>query len=151
MTPADYARMARQEAERQMQATSRAIRRSAEQGAREARQRTRDVGAVDTHEFMDGWKAEQRAEGFAVTNTAPHAPWADDGRPPGNPPPVVALVRWAERRLRVGGPQAWAVATQIAKNIAARGIRGAKVLEWVARRLEVDILPRELDKELDRS
>jgi hypothetical protein len=147
----DYVRLARREAERQLQAAQRAVKRAADEGARAARARTRDVGAVDTHEFMDGWKAERRAEGYAVTNPSPHAPWADDGRPPGSPPPVVALVRWAERKLRIGGPQAWAVATQIAKQIAERGVKGAKVLEWVARRLELDILPRELDKELDRS
>lgn len=106
---------------------------------------------MDSHQFEQGWKPEVRADGgYAIVNTAPHAPWADDGRPPGSPPPIAALVRWVERRFRVGGPEAWAIARSIAEKIAQRGTKGAKVLEWVARRLEVVIIPQEIEKELNR-
>jgi hypothetical protein len=50
----------------------------------------------------------------------------------------------------VGGPEAWAIARSIADKIAQRGTKGAKVLEWVARRLETVIIPQEIEKELDR-
>lgn len=151
MSPSDYVRYARQQAEEQLKRTSQALGRSAARGAREARQRTADVGAVDSHQFEQGWKPEVRADGgYAIVNTAPHAPWADDGRPPGSPPPIAALVRWVERRFRVGGPEAWAIARSIAEKIAQRGTKGAKVLEWVARRLEVVIIPQEIEKELNR-
>ena len=151
MNPSEYVRFARQQAEQQLQRANKALARAAVRGAREARQRTADVGAVDTHEFEQGWRVEQRASGDrAIVNTAPHAPWADDGRPAGSPPPITALVRWVERRFRVGGPEAWAIARSIADKIAQRGTKGAKVLEWVARRLETVIIPQEIEKELDR-
>jgi len=149
VTPADYAKFCRSQARDLEDKVDRALGRAAAAGAKLARQRTRTVHAVATGRFADNWQPEDRENGWAIVNPTPYAGYADDGRPPGSPPPVTALVRWAEKKLRVAGPAAWAVAHKIAQDIAARGIRGAHVLQWLTEKLEL-VIPNEIEKELSR-
>lgn len=149
MTPADYAKFCRSQARDLEDKVDRALGRAATAGAKLARQRTRTVHAVASGQFADNWQPEDREKGWAIVNPTPYAGYADDGRPPGSPPPITALVRWAEKKLRVAGPAAWAVAHKIAQDIAARGIRGAHVLQWLTEKLEL-VIPNEIEKELSR-
>lgn len=150
MTPADYAKFCRSQARDLEDKVDRALGRAAAAGAKLARERTVEVGAVDTGRFAANWIAKRLPDGYAVTDTAPYAGYADEGRPPGSPPPITAIVRWVERKFRLPGHAAWAAARKIAANIAARGTRGAHVLEWLARRLETTVIPQEIEKELSK-
>ncbi len=149
MTPADYAKWYRRQAQELGDRADRALSKAAARGAKLARQRTVEVGAVDSGRFARSWQAENRPDGYAVVDAAPYAGYADQGRPPGSPPPVTEIVRWVERKFRLPGPAAWAVARKIAEHIAARGIRGAHILEWLAQRLEI-VIPQEIEKEFSR-
>lgn len=92
----------------------------------------REMDIVDTGGFAASWRGEDRGDSAAaVVNTKPYAPYVDDGQPPGNPPPLAVLVRWVERRLRLGGHQAWAAARTIQQHIAERGITAAEITKWL--------------------
>lgn len=150
LSPAEYAKFMGKRAEELRDRTQRALRKAADQGARLAKQRTLDIDKVDTGRFANSWRSgDYRDDGAIVWSSAWHAPWADDGQKPGEMPPLLALARWAERRLGVGGAQAWAAARAIAQKILERGTKGAEVVKWVAKRLG-PIAQRELQKEFDK-
>lgn len=149
MTPLDYARLAQKQAREVEIRAQRALTRSARKGAKLAADHTRAEGAVDTGDFARGWRGGSRGGGAAVWNDSAHAVFADTGRPPGDPPPLGAIVRWVERRLNLAGPQAFAVARRIQENIAERGLEGARINEWTAEQLK-EIIPAELIKEFEK-
>lgn len=150
ISPAQYAALMTRNAAVVEDRVQDALARAAGQGAKLARQQTREVDRVDTGRFAEGWKSEARDDvgGAAVYNDAQHAPYVDDGRRAGGaPPPIGALVRWVERRLGLGGDHAWAVARTISRRIAARGIVGAQIAKWLGDKLK-PIARAEVEKEL---
>ena len=150
IAPAQYAKLMSRNAAEVKDRVQDALVRTAERGAKLARQRTRETKHVDTGRFAEGWKAEGRDDvgGAAVYNDAQHAPYVDDGRRAGDaPPPIAALVRWVERRMGLGGDRAWAAARAISRRIAARGIVGAQIAKWLGDKLK-PMAQTEVEKEL---
>lgn len=150
MTPSDYAQLMRRNADKTEDRIQDALRRVADRGAVMARARTREMDLVDTGGFAQSWRGEDRGDSAAaVVNTKPYAPYVDDGQPPGNPPPLAVLVRWVERRLGLGGHQAWAAARTIQQHIAERGIAAAGIAKWLGEKLK-PLAEKEVAEELER-
>lgn len=150
MTPAEYAQLMRRNADKTEDRIQDALRRVADRGAVMAKARTRETGHVDTGGFAQSWRGEDRGDSAAaVVNTKPYAPYVDDGQPPGNPPPLTVLVRWVERRLGLGGHQAWAAARTIQQHIAERGITAAEITKWLGEKLK-PLAEKEVAEELER-
>ena len=63
-------------------------------------------------------------------------------------PPLVILARWAERRLGLGGKDAWRAARAIAMKIAERGTKGAQVLDWLRPKL-VKMVQKAVTEEIE--
>lgn len=148
MDPGQYAKFLGRMASERGRKVQRALEETAAQGARMARERTRDLDKVDTGRFAESWRAERREDGAAVVDVAPYAPEVDDGRTPGPEPSLPQLARWAERRLGVGGKGAWAAARNIARRIAERGTVGAHITTWLAKKL-APIAERRVEKALE--
>ena len=148
MSPADYVKLLGRLADERGRKVQKALERTAAQGARLARARTRELDKVDTGELAEHWLSEPVAEGARVYNPVPHAARVDDGRGPGPMPSLPQLAAWAERRLGVGGKRAWAAARAIARQIAERGQKGAHIMAWVAARLR-PLAERNITKELE--
>jgi len=150
MTPAEYTQLMRRNADKTDDRVQDALRRVADRGAVMAKARTREMDLVDTGGFAASWRGEDRGDNAAaVVNTKPYAPYVDDGQPPGNPPPLAVLVRWAERRLGLGGHQAWAAARTIQKHIEERGTAAAEITKWLGEKLK-PLAQKEVTEELER-
>lgn len=95
-------------------------------------QRTRDVGAVDTGNYLRRWRTRAISNGVEVTNSAPYAAVIEYGRRPGARfPPISAIRRWAKLKLGLSEAQAKAAAFPIARAIAKRGQKPRSVLTSV--------------------
>ena len=150
MTPAQYAQLMRRNADKTGDRIQDALRRVADRGAVMAKARTREMDIVDTGGFAASWRGEDRGDSAAaVVNTKPYAPYVDDGREAGDPPPLAVLVRWVERRLGLGGHQAWAAARTIQQHIAERGIAAAEITKWLGEKLK-PLAEKEVAEELER-
>lgn len=137
MRPDAYAALMRQNAKQVKKATQEALSSVAVKGEGLAKARTRELKKVDTGGFVAGWHAEKRGqESAAVANNKGNAPFVDDGRPPGKPPPIDVLVRWVERRLGLGGAEARQAAFAISQKLAQRGVAAAEITSWLAQRLK---------------
>ena len=136
MRPDAYAALMRKNARQVQKAAQDALLSVAVKGERLAASRTRELKKVDTGGFASGWHAERRGkDGAAVANNKGNAPFVDDGRPPGRPPPVDVIVRWVERRLGLGGVEARKTAFAISRKLAQRGVAAAEITTWLAKRL----------------
>lgn len=150
MTPAEYAQLMRRNSAKTEDRVQDALCRVADRGAVMAKARTREMGLVDTGGFAASWRGEDRGDNAAaVVNTKPYAPYVDDGQPLGNPPPLVVLVRWVERRLGLGGHQAWAAARTIQQHIDERGTAAAEITKWLGEKLK-PLAEKEVAEELER-
>lgn len=150
LTPAEYAQLMRRNADKTEDRVQDALRRVADRGAVMAKARTRELDLVDTGGFAQSWKGEDRGDSAAaVVNTKPYAPYVDDGRRPGDPPPLAALVRWAERRLGLSGHQAWAAARAIQQHIDQRGTAAAEITKWLGEKLK-PLAEKEVAEELEK-
>lgn len=150
MTPSEYAQLMRRNADKTEDRIQDALRRVADRGAVMAKGRTREMDIVDTGGFAASWRGEDRGDNAAaVVNTKPYAPYVDDGQPPGNPPPLAVLVRWVERRLGIGGHQAWAAARTIQQHIDERGTAAAEITKWLGEKLK-PLAEKEVAEELER-
>lgn len=150
MTPAEYAQLMRRNAAKTEDRIQDALRRVADRGAVMAKARTREMDLVDTGGFAASWRGEDRGDSAAaVVNTKPYAPYVDDGQPPGNPPPIAVLVRWVERRLGLGGHQAWAAARTIQQHIDERGTAAAEITKWLGEKLK-PLAEKEVAEELEK-
>lgn len=142
MTPAEYAQLMRRNAAKTEDRIQDALRRVADRGAVMAKARTREMDLVDTGGFAASWRGEDRGDSAAaVVNT--------DGQPPGNPPPLAVLVRWVERRLGLGGHQAWAAARTIQQHIDERGTAAAEITKWLGEKLK-PLAEKEVAEELEK-
>lgn len=131
-----------------------ACRKTADWAVRTAKHRSREVGAVASREFVDGWDRDHSPDGAVVYNAAPHAVFVERGRRPGRPPPIGAIARWlivkrlvklpkaksaltpsgqarAAKRRRSRLAAARSMAYVIARAIGRRGIKGRHILRGV--------------------
>ncbi len=110
-------------------------------------------GAVNTGEFMRGWRVLRASDGATILNTKAHSPIVEHGRRAGSKfPPRAPLVAWIRRRLRMTEEQAQRMYYPIAKEIARRGLIGRKILDADEARHEImRLVELEVVAELNRA
>lgn len=86
------------------------------------------IGAVNTGDYKRRWQFELLPTGGRVYNDHPAAGVIEYGRRKGKFPPMVAVMRWAQRRLGLDAAEAKRAAFPIARAIAQRGLVGRRVL-----------------------
>lgn len=111
-------------------------------------------GAVNTGQFLRGWRWKPIDRGAALFNIASHAPFVDGGRNADRkPPPLRAIVLWAIRRLGLSEAEAKRAAFPIARAISRRGLIGRNILkggtEEIMRLVTLEVA-HELEREMRR-
>ena len=135
-------------------AAARACQKTATWAVKTAKHRSRQLGAVASREFVDGWDKDHTHDGAVVYNAAPHALFVEIGRRPGRMPPIGRIARWlvqkrlvklpkvksaltisgaarAAKRRRSRLAAARSMAFVIARAIGRRGIKGRHILQGV--------------------
>lgn len=77
----------------------------------------------DLGSYQTGWRYQAAFNRLYLRNVSAHAKYVEEGRRPGRPPPVRALMGWAQRKL--GDAR---LAYPVARAIGRRGIRPRPVL-----------------------
>lgn len=87
------------------------------------------VGAVDTGDFLRGWRRETMPDGTEVVyNDRTHAPYVEGGRMPGRRmPPVEVIRQWLVRRAGMDPTEAKRAAFPVARAIARRGLNARQI------------------------
>ena len=107
-------------------------------------------GAVNTGEFLRGWKWMAISYGARVMNDRPYSSVIEYGRRPGSkPPPPAPIQRWLQRRLGMDEKEAQSVAWLVARAIGYRGLRGRAILTGAEATAQIEvILEAEISHEL---
>lgn len=113
-------------------------------------------GAVNTGEFLRGWRSLPLPDGAVIKNITAHAPVVDGGRRAGSKfPPRWALIPWIMRRLGKSKEEAERLYYPFARAIARRGLIARQILSgdmsqrYIANLVRQEIL-HEIDRELER-
>jgi hypothetical protein len=81
-------------------AMRRGLRSAAERGRAIVQRSGRQVGAVDTGEYVRAWHAAATLTGAVLFNSSRYAPVIEHGRRPGTMPPIAPLTLWVLRKLK---------------------------------------------------
>lgn len=132
-----------------------ACRKTSEWAVKTAKHRSRQLGAVASRKYVDGWDRDYSPDGAVVYNDSPHAIFVELGRRRDRrPPPIGVIARWliqkrivrlpkvkssltpsgqarAAKRRRSRLAAARSMAYVIARAIGKRGITGRHILRGV--------------------
>lgn len=108
-------------------------------------------GAIDTGNFLRGWRQETMPDGTEVVyNDRPHAPFVEGGRTPGRRmPPIRAIREWLVRRAGMDPDEAKRAAFPVARAIGRRGLNARQIAtatdfmdevsEWMAEEIAREV------------
>lgn len=106
------------------------------------------AGAVNSGILRASVKVRQTSDGAVVGVDAPYAAPIEEGTRPFTPP-VMPLVRWAERKFGVDSGEAWRIARAVQAKFAREGIAPRYFFRWAVYRGRDDVR-EELAREIKR-
>lgn len=135
-------------------AVLRGLRSSAARGVGVVVEQIQIADAVNTGQLMQSVTYEDHPQGADVSANAPHAAFLEFGTRP-HYPPIAPIFEWVMRRLRPAATEkrsaeqvGWGIARAICEKIAANGTRPRYFMRKARQRIENDIVPVEIDREI---